>query len=774
MNKAAQHGAILVVAYIAMSFLNYAFGVALSWFFSPAQFGVLGVAQSLLLLTSLIVGSGFAWTAARDVAASEVNDETRRHFRAAWIANTVGGALFSGGLWVAYEVGWLPFGPAYRLVIPLVALTTTLLAARAVINGAARGLYRFGPVAINLVGEVVIKVAAGLTLVALGAGVAGVMLGFALGALVSLVHSLSIIKPVRLWRGQGWFDRQVMTATLPIFVGMLGPALMLNLDILGLKLLSPMGQGDQLAGLYQAAVVLARTPVFMAQALILVLFSYVAGARHPAQSDRRDAPGYIQTALRAWGMVLLPGGLVLVLAPHAALALFFPAYYQAAALALQIASIGGILLALITLLNGVFQAAGDHRRPAISALLAMITQVMILVWLVPRWGTMAAALSLLVAGVVALIVVLPAFKLHLTPGPLDGWRDVQSNLTRVGVPLVALIAPLVLLPDGGRGLALLKLGSAGLLYLVALVGVHFRSVGGMSGLLVRLPTHSKNGDGKIVTMDTRLYAKPADQRLSRSPSVYVVIPTFNEADNLPPLLAELFALPIPNLYAVVVDDNSPDGTGQVAEELRLRYRPRLDVIHRPGKGGLGPAYRQGFQHALELGADYIVQMDADFSHSPAFIPQFLKHSGHHDVIVGSRYMDGSQIDARWSWWRYALSLWANSVYVRLILGLTVGDATGGFKLWSRQALSMLMSFPVTSTGYVFQVEMAYLAQKLGLRVLEVPIYFADRRVGLSKMSSSIKLEAVWRTWYLRWRYRAVRSAHGALPHDTQPIAGITR
>jgi dolichol-phosphate mannosyltransferase len=545
-------------------------------------------------------------------------------------------------------------------------------------------------------------------------------------------------------------------------------------------LLSPMGQGDQLAGLYQAAVVLARTPVFMAQSLILVLFSYVAGTKHPAQPDRRDASGYLQVALRVWSMLLLPGGLALVLAPRAALALFFPTYYQAAALALQIASIGGLLLALITLLNGVFQAAGDNRHPAISALLAMITQVTILVWLVPRWGTMAAALSLLIAGVVALIVVLPAFKFHPTPRPLgrwqpsSRWRDVRSNLAQVGLPLGALIAPLALLPDGGRGLALLKLTTAGLFYLVALAGVYFRSMGGMSRLLARMLTHSKNRDGRTVTMDTSLYTKSAERRPSRSPSVYVVIPTFNEADNLPPLVAELFALPIPNLYVVVADDNSPDGTGQVAEQLRLRYQPRLNVIHRPGKGGLGPAYQHGFQHALELGADYIVQMDADFSHSPTYIPQFLQQASHYDVIVGSRYMDGSQIDPHWSWWRYALSLWANSIYVRLILGLTVRDATGGFKFWSRQALSTLMSFPVTSTGYVFQVEMAYLAQRLGMRVLEVPIYFADRRAGFSKMSSGIKLEAVWRTWYLRWRYRAVRSTPSALAQDTQPIAEITQ
>lgn len=477
MNKSTQHSAMLVAAHIAMSLLNYAFGVALSWFFSPTEFGVLGVAQSLLLLTGLVVGSGFAWTAAHDVAVSEVDDKTRGRFRAAWLANTIGGSCLSLALWAAYVIGWLPFGPGYRMVVPLVALTTAMLAARAVVNGAARGLYRFGLVAINLVGEVVVKIAAGLALVVLGAGVTGVMIGFALGTAASLVHSLWIIRSAHLWRGRGWFDRRVVIATAPIFLGMLGPALMLNLDILGLKLFSPPGQGDQLAGLYQAAVILARTPVFFAQALILVLFSYVAGTK-------RDTFSYIRTALQAWAVFLLPGVLALVLAPDAALALFFPAHYLAAATALQVAAIGGALLSLVTLLNGVFQAAGSHRQPVIASTLAMIIQVAVLVWLVPRWGTAAAALSLLIAGGVALIALAPAFLSPVVYRSFGRRRDVQSNLLRIGVPIAAMIAPVVLLPDGGRGLALLKLGSAGLIYLAVLVGVRFQLTSG-SNLLTR-------------------------------------------------------------------------------------------------------------------------------------------------------------------------------------------------------------------------------------------------------------------------------------------------
>ncbi len=240
------------------------------------------------------------------------------------------------------------------------------------------------------------------------------------------------------------------------------------------------------------------------------------------------------------------------------------------------------------------------------------------------------------------------------------------------------------------------------------------------------------------------------------PPLFVVVPTYNEAKNLPALLADLLALPVPNLHVVVVDDNSPDGTGAIAEIWRSRHPRRLHVVHRPGKRGLGSAYREGFRYALEQGAGLIVQMDADFSHAPADILRFLRHADRYDVVVGSRYVKGGRLDPDWSWWRYGLSWWANSVYVRLILGLRVRDATAGFKLWSRRTLQAVLAHPIRSNGYIFQVEMAYLTERLGFRVLEVPIYFEDRREGRSKMSLSVKLEAMWRTWELRWRYRHLR------------------
>jgi dolichol-phosphate mannosyltransferase len=237
----------------------------------------------------------------------------------------------------------------------------------------------------------------------------------------------------------------------------------------------------------------------------------------------------------------------------------------------------------------------------------------------------------------------------------------------------------------------------------------------------------------------------------------VVVPTYNEAENLPALATELFALPVEGLELLVVDDHSPDGTGQVADALAEGHPERFHVIHRTGRRGLGLAYRDGFRRAMEAGADMIVQMDADFSHSPAYIPQFLKEiRAGYDVVVGSRYVPGGRLEEQWSLGRFLLSWWANSAYARPILGLKVKDATSGFKCWRRTALSGIDLDSIRSNGYVFQVEMAYVCQRLGYRVLEFPIYFRDRRIGQSKMSIPVKIEAALRVWQVWWRHRRLR------------------
>ena len=234
----------------------------------------------------------------------------------------------------------------------------------------------------------------------------------------------------------------------------------------------------------------------------------------------------------------------------------------------------------------------------------------------------------------------------------------------------------------------------------------------------------------------------------------VVIPTYNEKENVEAITRAVLEVD-PDTEVLIVDDNSPDGTGKIADWL-AGQNLRVHVLHRPGKQGIGPAYKDGFRRALELDADLIVQMDADFSHSPRYIPEFLQALAGYDVVVGSRYVAGGRLDERWGWSRYLLSWWANSVYTRLILGIKVKDATAGYKCWKRATLEGIGLERVRSNGYVFQIEMAYLTEKLGFSALELPIYFEDRRIGRSKMNMPIKLEAALRTWQIRYRHRAAR------------------
>ena len=256
-------------------------------------------------------------------------------------------------------------------------------------------------------------------------------------------------------------------------------------------------------------------------------------------------------------------------------------------------------------------------------------------------------------------------------------------------------------------------------------------------------------------------------------SLTIVVPTYNEANNLAELVEALFALPLPKLRLVIVDDNSPDGTGALADELARRYNQphtRMTVIHRPGKEGLGTAYMAGFRRALADGADFVVQMDADFSHNPAYVVQMLGviYSTGMDVVVGSRYVLGGTLDKNWSWWRYLLSSWAN-FYCRSILKLRVRDMTAGFKLWQSSALQEIELDTIRSKGYIFAVEMAYLSEKLGFQIIELPIHFEDRRIGQSKMDVPVKLESIWRVWELLWRHRRRVSEKGEVAANRRSL-----
>jgi len=263
---------------------------------------------------------------------------------------------------------------------------------------------------------------------------------------------------------------------------------------------------------------------------------------------------------------------------------------------------------------------------------------------------------------------------------------------------------------------------------------------------------------------------PAAQHMSPT---LVIVPTFNERENLPRLAQRLLALPVP-VDLLVVDDNSPDGTGELADELAAQH-PAIQVLHRPGKGGLGRAYLAGFKWALARHYEFIFEMDGDFSHNPDDIPLFLEAAREADLVLGSRYLNGIRI-INWPLHRLMLSKGA-ATYVRLITGMPFTDPTGGFKCFRRRALEALDLDAVRSNGYSFQIELTHQLWRQGYRIVEVPIIFTERLQGHSKMSGHIVREAffmVWRLWLqnrLRRRPRpgatpapgATRGQPGAVP-----------
>jgi dolichol-phosphate mannosyltransferase len=227
----------------------------------------------------------------------------------------------------------------------------------------------------------------------------------------------------------------------------------------------------------------------------------------------------------------------------------------------------------------------------------------------------------------------------------------------------------------------------------------------------------------------------------------VIIPTYNERENIGEMIGRLLQLPCA-LDVLVVDDGSPDGTADVVRAWMER-EPRIHLLERAGKLGLGSAYRDGFRYALDQGAEFIFEMDADFSHDPAVIPSFLEAARDADLVLGSRYLDGKVTVVNWPLDRLILSYSAN-LYTRIVTGLPVHDATGGFKCFRRRALEAVRLDRVASDGYAFQIEMSFKCWKKGLRLREIPIVFTDRRAGVSKMNRRIIWEAVGLVWRLRF------------------------
>ena len=246
----------------------------------------------------------------------------------------------------------------------------------------------------------------------------------------------------------------------------------------------------------------------------------------------------------------------------------------------------------------------------------------------------------------------------------------------------------------------------------------------------------------------RLAAPPPAGLYSRRMKTLVIIPTYDERDNVRPIAAAVLTQ-LPDAHLLFVDDNSPDGTGAIIDELAVE-KEAVCVIHKPAKSGLGRAYISGFQWALERDYELVFEMDADFSHDPHELPHFVKAAENADLVLGSRYVNGIRI-TNWPLSRLLLSKTA-AFYVAAITGMPVTDPTGGYKCYRRRVLEAIDLHRIESNGYSFQVEMTHRAWMLGFRIAEIPITFVDRRSGYSKMSSDIFREALWIVWKLAFRH----------------------
>lgn len=234
--------------------------------------------------------------------------------------------------------------------------------------------------------------------------------------------------------------------------------------------------------------------------------------------------------------------------------------------------------------------------------------------------------------------------------------------------------------------------------------------------------------------------------MSENKKALIIFPTYNEKENIELIVADVLEKD-PRINVLIVDDNSPDGTGRIADKLAAQ-NGRINVLHRTNKEGLGRAYIAGFKWAIEHRFDYIFEMDADFSHDPKYLVDFLKAVENNDLVLGSRYISGVNV-INWPMKRLLLSYYAN-VYTRIVTGLPVRDGTGGFKCFRREVLEALDLDAIRSNGYIFQIEVSLRVWKKGFRIKEIPIVFADRERGASKMSKDIVREAIWKVWYLRF------------------------
>lgn len=455
---AAQGSIALLISSFLTALLNYAFSILMSWLLPVNRYGMFGVVQTILTIGGPVLGAGFPWALIRTISRRPTTTTYAGSTRAALVGNLAVGLALSGVLYSATLGGWLPLGVAYQPLILFASATMVTLAITSVFSAALQGFLRFSALGIVRTIEVIVKFTCGTILVLVGTGVVGAVAGFFVGALISTLLAAVFLRDLRLWRGRGWGEREVFTGVVPFFLGMLSLALLVNMDTLGLKFFSNPVQSDFLAGQYQAAVTLARVPIFLTLALFNAVFPYIA--QHSPRSG--IAKAYVTLALKYTFLFIVPLDLIFIVMPDSVIQFFYSSAYEKSAIPLVVAALGTILLTLIHAGAMLLQASGRLRVTASALPAAVVLEIVALWWLVPRYGTIGAALGLVVAGAFSLCLLIPTI-MHTYSLTLS-----VRAFAAYGLSLGAFFLPLRLLPVGNREITAADILLAGAIYLVSL------------------------------------------------------------------------------------------------------------------------------------------------------------------------------------------------------------------------------------------------------------------------------------------------------------------
>lgn len=459
---AARGSIALLLSFIAVAGFNYAFAITMSYLLPVPEYGLLGVMQTILLFGATVVSAGFPWALTRMIAASARSEEHASAFHAALFGNVIMGLAIGGVLVLGTWQGWLPFGPQYRAPMALAGATIVTLAVAGVFAAALQGLLRFGRLGLTRLAEAMVKFVAGVALVLLGWGSNGALGAFLGAALISTLLTAITLRDVAIWHSGNQIGvrlREMCRSVGPLFIGQLCLAALINIDIIGLKLFSPAGTSDHLAGQYQAAVTLTRIPIYLTMALLNAVFPFIS--REPTHSQLANT--YATLALKYLLLFLVPLDLLFLILPDPLIRFFFSRAFDGSAAPMAVAAVGTIILVLVYGLAMLLQAAGQLRVQAWVLPVTLAVEFVALRVLVPRAGTIGAGLALISGGLCGLALLMPTVRRTYA------LRVSLRSVCSYAVAIVVFGVLLRVLPNEGRLLTMSAIVAAGGAYLLVLV-----------------------------------------------------------------------------------------------------------------------------------------------------------------------------------------------------------------------------------------------------------------------------------------------------------------